>query len=197
MKHHQHMTDQELVACYLNGCNEAFDCLLSRHQDKLYNYIFYAVHDADLANDLFQETFVKAITTLKMGRYTEAGRFCPWLTRIAHNLIIDHFRRDNDAQIIHNETQYDELLAQARLTTSSQEEEIVHDQTLKDVRNLMDHLPDNQREVIFMRFFQDLSFKEIAEQTGVSINTSLGRMRYALLNLRRMAREHHISLDLN
>ena len=196
MEQFNKMTDQDLVERYQKGCNEAFDCLLERHKDRLYNYIFFTVRNVDLADDLFQETFVKVILTLRQGRYTESGRFFSWLTRIAHNLIIDHYRQENGVNMVNCDEVERKLFTSADMADASQEATLINHQTLCDVRSLMDHLPEPQREVVFMRFYQDLSFKEIAEITGVSINTSLGRMRYALINMRRMAQEHGISLEL-
>ena len=196
MEQFNKMTDQDLVERYQKGCNEAFDCLLERHKDRLYNYIFFTVRNADLADDLFQETFVKVILTLRQGRYTESGRFFSWLTRIAHNLVIDHYRQENGVNMVNCDEVERKLSTSADMADASQEATLINHQTLCDVRSLMDHLPEPQREVVFMRFYQDLSFKEIAEITGVSINTSLGRMRYALINMRRMAQEHGISLEL-
>ena len=167
---------------------------MARYQDKLYTYILYNVHNEDAANDIFQETFVRAITTLQQGRYTSSGRFYAWLVRIARNHIIDRFRTLRGENAISNdECEYD-LLNDVTLADQPIETQMVNEQTLIDVRRLMDHLPESQREVVFLRFFQDLSFKEIAETTGVGINTALGRMRYAVLNMRRMAEENNISL---
>lgn len=188
------LTDDQLVEMYLQGSGEAFDELLARYQDKLYTYILYNVHNEDAANDIFQETFVRAITTLQQGRYTSSGRFYAWLVRIARNHIIDRFRTLRGENAISNdECEYD-LLNDVSLADQPIETQMVNEQTLRDVRRLMDHLPETQREVVFLRFFQDLSFKEIAETTGVGINTALGRMRYAVLNMRRMAEENNISL---
>lgn len=186
--------DDELVAAYCSGSNEAFDVLLERHKDKLYSYIYYIVHNDDIADDIFQETFVRAVVMLRQKRYTESGRFYGWLTRIAHNLIIDQFRAERIENTISNDETEADLFNDARLAERSIESRMLEDQTLTDVRRLMEHLPDNQREVVYLRFYRDLSFKEIAEQTGVSINTALGRMRYAILNMRRMAQTHGISL---
>ena len=189
-------TDDQLVEMYLQGSGEAFDELLARYQDKLYTYILYNVHNEDVANDIFQETFVRVIMTLQQGRYTSSGRFYAWLVRIARNHIIDRFRNVRSENAISNdECEYD-LLNDASLAEQPIESQLVNEQTLRDVHRLMEHLPDTQREVIFLRFFQDLSFKEIAETTGVGINTALGRMRYAVLNMRRMAQENHISLSI-
>jgi len=189
-------TDEELVALYVSGINEAFDILLERYKERLYSYIYYIVHNADVADDLFQETFVKAIVTIRNGRYTESGKFSAWLTRIAHNLIIDQFRTERNENTVSDEESKGNLLNNAALIENCTEMQMVNEQTLMDVRRLMDKLPENQREVVFMRFYQDLSFKEISEITGVSINTALGRMRYAILNMRKMATENHISLSL-
>lgn len=189
-------TDEQLVAAYVSGTNEAFDILLERHKERLYSYIFYIVRNADMADDLFQETFVKAIVTIRNGRYTETGKFSAWLTRIAHNLIIDQFRTERNENTVSNEETDGNLFNNAMLADSCVETRMVNEQTLLDVRRLMDKLPDNQRDVVFMRFYQDLSFKEIADITGVSINTALGRMRYAILNMRKMAAESHLSLTI-
>ena len=189
-------SDDRLVALYVSGKDEAFDALLERHKDRLYSYIYFIVRNADMADDLFQETFMKAIITLQEKRYAANGKFGAWLTRIAHNLIIDQFRTERNENTISNDESETELFESSELTDRSLEMEMVNEQTLKDVRRLMDHLPAAQREVVFMRYYQNLSFKEISETTGVSINTALGRMRYAILNMRRMASEHNLSLTM-
>ncbi|MDO5460294.1 MAG: sigma-70 family RNA polymerase sigma factor [Bacteroidales bacterium] len=190
------MTDDALVTLYLDGNNRAFDVLLERHKERLFNYIFFIVRSRELAEDIFQETFVKAIMTLQQGRYTNDGKFAAWITRIAHNLVIDQFRVERNENLVSNdETEFD-LLNDARLSEGTVENRMVNEQVLKDVRALIDELPDCQREVVFMRYYQDLSFKEIADITGVSINTALGRMRYAVLNMRRIAAEKAVSLVL-
>lgn len=189
--------DETLVALYAQGNNEAFDILLSRYKDRLYAYIYYTVRNAELAEDIFQETFTKAIVTIQQGRYNENGKFPAWLTRIAHNLIIDCFRQEKQENLVSCDEEERNLLNNIRLSEGTVEAEIVSHQILSDVRRLMKHLPDEQREVVHMRFYQNLSFKEIAEMTGVSINTSLGRMRYAILNLRRMAEKHGIALTMD
>ena len=190
------MTDDMLVTLYLEGNNSAFDILLNRHQDRLFNYIFFLVRSREVAEDIFQETFVKAITTLQQGRYQNDGKFAAWITRIALNLVIDQFRVErNENAISNDETEFD-LLNDAKFAEGTIENKMVNEQILKDVRALIDELPDCQREVVFMRYYQDLSFKEIADMTGVSINTALGRMRYAILNMRRIAAEKSISLVL-
>jgi RNA polymerase sigma-70 factor (ECF subfamily) len=191
------LTDDMLVTRYSEGDNKAFDELLARYQSKLFNYIYFIVRSQELAEDLFQETFVKAITTIQQGRYTAAGKFGAWLTRIAHNLIIDSFRQERNENTVSNDETEVDLLNDADLCDDNVEVQMVNEQTLRDVRRLVDALPDNQREVVYMRYYQDLSFKEISDITGVSINTALGRMRYAILNMRRMAAEHDINLSLN
>ena len=191
------MTDEELALSYINGNNRAFDELLSRSQDKIFNYIMYVVKDEDLANDLFQETYLKVITKMQNGRYTDTGKFFWWLTRVAHNVIIDYYRAQKSSHIIEPTKDNDmSNLTHNSVMDSNRESELANAQVLRDVKKLMEALPEPQREVVFMRYFQELSFKEIAEMTGVSINTSLGRMRYALMNLRKMAKEHQIELAL-
>ena len=190
------MTDEELVILYSKGENQAFDTLLNRYQNRLYSYIYFIVKSSELAEDIFQETFVKAIITIKQGRYTENGKFPAWLTRIAHNLIIDNYRQEKNENVVSNDNSEIDLLNDMNLSEGNIEMEMINEQIHNDVRHLVKLLPDNQREVVNMRFYQDLSFKEIAEVTGVSINTALGRMRYAILNLRRMAEEKEIILTL-
>ena len=192
------MTDEELALSYVDGNNRAFDLLLSRNQSKLFSYILYVVRDRETAEDVFQETFVKVITKLQEGRYTNSGKFSAWVMRIAHNVIMDWFRDQQMSRVVEANPDNDlsNLGSGDGLLESNIEMEFVNSQVLADVQVLMNQLPAAQREVVFMRFFQQLSFKEIAEATEVSINTALGRMRYALMNMRRMAREHHIQLDL-
>ena len=190
------MTDDMLVTLYLEGNNSAFDTLLNRHQDRLFNYIFFLVRSREVAEDIFQETFVKAITTLQQGRYQNDGKFSAWITRIAHNLVIDQFRVERNENTVSNDEMEYDILNDAKLSEGNIENRMVNEQVLKDVRALIDELPDCQREVVFMRYYQDLSFKDIADMTGVSINTALGRMRYALLGMRRLAEEHNIVLQM-
>ena len=196
MENMQKMTDEALVALYSKGNNQAFDILLERYKDKDYSYIYFSVRNDELAEDIFQETFVKAIVTLQQGRYTENGKFAAWITRIAHNLIIDLFRQEKNENVVSNDETEIDLFNDIKLSDANIETKLVNEQVLRDVRRLVEFLPDNQREVVYMRFYQDLSFKEISEITGVSINTALGRMRYALLNLRRMAEEKNIELTI-
>ena len=191
------MTDEELALSYINGNNRAFDELLSRSQDKIFNYIMYVVKDEDLANDLFQETYLKVITKMQNGRYTDTGKFFWWLTRVAHNVIIDYYRAQKSCRIV-EPTKDNDLsnLNSNSVMDSNRESEMANAQVLRDVKKLMEALPEQQREVVFMRYYQELSFKEIAEITGVSINTSLGRMRYALINLRKLTHQHGVNLVL-
>lgn len=197
MKDYASLTDEQLALLYVGGDFRAFDLLLERNQQKLYSYILFVVHDPEVANDVFQETFVKVITKLQDGKYTDSGKFNFWLTRIAHNVIMDTYRHLKNSHII-EPTEDNDLnkLRSNDLMDINRENEYVNTQVMKDVRNLMESLPAPQREVVYMRYYQDLSFKEIAEITGVSINTSLGRMRYALINMRRLAKEHHIQLNM-
>ena len=197
MKDYASLTDEQLALLYVGGDYRAFDVLLERNQQKLYSYILFVVHDPETANDVFQETFVKVITKLQDGKYTDSGKFSFWLTRIAHNVMMDNYRHQKTTQIV-EPTEDNDLnkLRSNDVTDINRENEYVNTQVMNDVRNLMEALPAPQREVVYMRFYQDLSFKEIAEITGVSINTSLGRMRYALINMRRMAKENHIQLSM-
>ena len=190
------MTDEELALSYVRGNNQAFDLLLSRNQSKLFSYILFVVHEQDLANDIFQETFVKVITKLQEGRYIDSGKFSAWIMRIAHNVIKDWYRDNRAKNIV--ETSDDNDLSNVTgndITDFNIEDRYVNEQVLRDVKKMMNLLPPTQREIVFMRFYQEMSFKEIAETTGVSINTALGRMRYAILNMRRMARKNKLSLE--
>lgn len=189
--------DETLVSLYAEGENQAFNVLLNRYKDKLYSYIYYIVHNSEMTEDIFQETFMKAIITIRQGRYNENGKFSAWLRRIAHNLIIDSFRQEKSENLVSCDEPEVNILNNIGLAEGTIENAIVNRQILSDVRRLMEFLPDEQREVVYMRFYQDLSFKEIAEQTGVSINTSLGRMRYAILNLRRMAEKNGVVLTVD
>ena len=190
------ITDDQLVKAYASGDNEAFDVLLRRHQDRIFNYILRIIKNEDIANDIFQETFVKAILTIKQGRYTENGRFPAWISRIAHNLIIDHYRQEKSENVQSADIEDINVFNRKDLCEATIEDIIIADQIRDDVKYLIELLPALQRDVLKMRYYQNLSFKEIAELTGVSINTALGRMRYAIINLRRLANEKEIVLTV-
>jgi RNA polymerase sigma-70 factor (ECF subfamily) len=191
------MTDEDLVVAYAQGNNVAFDILLNRHKSSVYSYIYFIVRNKEMTEDIFQETFVKAIITIKQGRYTENGRFRAWINRIAHNLIIDSYRQEKNEQTISNDECEIDLFNNPKLSDGTIEDAIVKEQIFSDVKKLINYLPDNQREVLLFRYYQDLSFKEIADITGVSINTALGRMRYAILNMRRLAEEKNMILTID
>lgn len=189
------MADEDLIRQFADGNNQAFDVLLSRYKSRVFSYIFMVVRNRDLADDIFQEAFMKVIVTIKQGRYTDTGKFYAFVTRIAHNLIIDHYRRERNENTISNEEFGDvDLFNNVKLCEENVEDTLVRNQVFNDVNKLMRHLPDNQQEVVRLRYYEAYSFKEIADMTGVSINTALGRMRYAVLNMRRMAEENNISL---
>lgn len=192
------MTDEELALEYVEGNNNAFDELLARTQSAVYSYIIYIVHNKEIADDIFQETFLKAIQKLKMNCYVRKGKFSAWLIRIAHNTIMDSYRRQKAKHLVDNEgdEQFIMQMSDMQNAETSREDLMTNAQILKDVQLLIDYLPETQRDIVKMRYYQNLSFKEIAELTGVSINTSLGRMRYALINLRRIAKENRLQLQL-
>lgn len=191
------MTDEELVVSYAEGNNCAFEILLSRHKQSLFSYILYRVRNRDLADDIFQDTFIKAILTIKQGRYTENGKFRAWITRIAHNLIVDCFRQERNENTVSNDEYEFDLFNNSKLCEDNIETVMVKAQVFDDVRRLVEYLPDTQREVLNMRYYQELSFKEIADKTGVSINTALGRMRYAILNMRKIADDNRMILSMS
>ncbi len=190
------LTDDQLVADYVKGNNVAFDVLLKRHQSRVFSYILHIVKNKDLAEDIFQETFVKAIMTIKQNRYTETGKFSAWISRIAHNLIIDYYRQEKSENTVSTDEDETDLLNRRDLCDENVEHHLVTNQIHKDVRRIIMALPESQREVLLMRYYRNMSFKEIADATNVSINTALGRMRYAILNMRRIADEHNIVLTL-
>ncbi|MBQ6062013.1 MAG: sigma-70 family RNA polymerase sigma factor [Prevotella sp.] len=198
MKNLHDMSDEQLALSYIDGNNRAFDLLLSRNETKLYSYILFVVHDRDTADDIFQETFVKVITKLQQRKYVNSGKFSAWIMRIAHNVIMDWYREQKSDRIV-DATQENDLsnIGNDHILDGNIENEYVNKQVLCDVKRLMENLPTPQREVVFMRFYQQMSFKEISEATNVSINTALGRMRYAILNLRRMAKDYNIALQLD
>ena len=193
MKNYVGYTDEQLALLYVEGDNEAFDELLSRNQKAIYSYILFLVHDPEIANDIFQETFVKVISKLQEGRYTDSGKFSFWVKRIAHNIIVDTYRHQKSTHIVEPTKDNDlSVLSSNDLMDINRENELVNTQVAVDLKKMMESLSEPQRAVVHLRFYQNLSFKEIAEQTGVSINTSLGRMRYALINMRRMARDNKL-----
>lgn len=194
MLNYSRLADEQLVAAYVKGDNQSFDILLRRHQERVFNYVLSIVRDPDTANDIFQETFIKAITTIKQGRYMETGKFAAWITRIAHNLIIDYYRQERSGNMTSADDETANVLNRKEFSDENIEDILVDEQIRADVRRIVAILPDNQREVLEMRYYRDMSFKEIAEATQVSINTALGRMRYAILNLRRIVKENNISL---
>lgn len=194
MLNYSRLADEQLVAAYAKGDNQSFDILLRRHQERVFNYVLSIVRDPDTANDIFQETFIKAITTIKQGRYMETGKFAAWITRIAHNLIIDYYRQERSGNMTSADDETANVLNRKEFSDENIEDILVDEQIRADVRRILAILPDNQREVLEMRYYRDMSFKEIAEATQVSINTALGRMRYAILNLRRIVKENNISL---
>lgn len=190
----QARSDQELLTLFIEGNEPAITTLIERHRKKIYNYIFMMVKDSQLADDIFQESFIKIITSLKRGKYADNGKFVSWALRIAHNQVIDHFRSSKKPTHITSDDAGYDVLNNKRLSEPTIEESMIVDQRDETVRRLIDRLPPEQREVVVLRHYLDLSFKEIALQTGVSINTALGRMRYALINLRKLIDERQIAL---
>jgi len=187
------LSDKELIGQYLAGDESALECLISRHKDKVFTSILFIVKDQALAEDIFQDTFIKVIDTLRSGKYKEEGKFLPWVTRIGYNLCIDHFRRLKRAPTVTTSEGFD-LFNMLDFADGNAEEDVIMDQTRTKVRHLIDHLPEEQREVVILRHYSELSFKEIAEMTNVSINTALGRMRYALINMRKLIAEKNMTL---
>ena len=193
----KNLADDELVMMYAKGNNEAFDALLERHKDRLYNYILFLVHNETIAEDLFQETFIKIICRIQSGDYHAEGKFVSWMVRIAHNLVLDYHRdRQNTLVVSSEDTDYD-ILNDRSLADECCESQMVYQQTLVDIGRIAHLLPPTQSEIIQMRYYSGMSFKDIADTLGISINTALGRVRYALINMRRIAQEHNISLSTN
>lgn len=193
------MDDRELISLYIGGNEKAFEVLLLRHKDKIYRFIYLKLRDQVLAEDIFQETFVKIINTLKLGNYNEEGKFLPWAMRIAHNLVIDHFRRANKVKLIsESSSQKDDynIFSTLSLSDKNIQETISYDELEKQMVGLIEHLPVSQRDILKMRIFQDMSFKDIADLEDISINTALGRMRYALINLRKLIDKHQLVTDI-
>ena len=189
------VNDQILIDNYLAGDESSFETLLLKYKDRVFSQLFLMVKNRDLADDLFQETFIKVVNTLKLGKYNHEGKFLPWVKRIAHNLAIDHFRRLKKRSEIYNKDEYD-LMANIPEDSLNIEQVLVNDQIMGSLKGLLDELPKEQRDVIKMRIYMGLSFKEIAEETDVSINTSLGRMRYALINLRKLIEDKKLNLNV-
>ena len=187
------LSDAILVSNYINGDEPSLTILINRHQQRLYSFIYSKVYDRDVTEDVFQDTFIKVIKTLKLGKYNEEGKFLPWVMRIAHNLVIDYFRKNNRMPKFNNSGDFDifSVLSDGALNA---EAKLVRSQIHDDVRNLLEELPEDQRTVLKMRMYNDMSFKEISENTSVSINTALGRMRYALINLRKLIESNNIIL---
>lgn len=192
----KNLSDDVLITLFSEGQNEAFDELLRRYKDKLYNYIYMIVQNREVAEDVFQDTFTRVIVTIKSKRYNEKGRFQGFLFRLAHNLIVDIYRQEQTAQFINpTEAGYD-IFNDKELCDQPLEDRVSYEQVLRDVRRLIHFLPENQQEIIRMRFYEDMSFKDIADALQISINTALGRVRYAIINMRNMAAEHNISLAI-
>ena len=193
----QHIVnDQELVQAYIKGDQSAIESLINRHRSKVYTYILLTIKNQQLAEDLFQETFIKVIQSLRGGKYRDNGRFLSWVIRIAHNLIIDHFRKEKQMNSVSNDDTEVDLFNSKKLSDENIEEVIINGQIKTEIRILINELPDDQREVVLLRHYGGLSFKEIADQTDVSINTALGRMRYALINLRKLIEEKKLTLTV-
>ena len=188
------LKDAQLVSSYLDGSEFALEQLINRHQLQIFNFINSKINDRDTSEDLFQDTFIKVIRTLKSGAYNEEGKFLPWVMRIAHNLVIDHFRKSNRIPTVGNKEDFD-IFQFISDKSPNAESTLVQEQVLKDLQKLIQELPEDQKEVLIMRLYRDMSFKEIAENTNVSINTALGRMRYAIINLRKLITEHQIILE--
>lgn len=192
---HPEQTDQELIQSYLGGSEKSLELLILRHKDRVFGYLYHMLRDEELANDLFQDTFMKVVRTMKLGQYNDEGKFLPWILRIAHNLAIDHFRKAKKMKTTSGGEDFD-IFDIIKGTDPSVEDTLVEDQIKDDLRNLIELLPEDQRTVLKMRHFCDMSFKEIAEETNVSINTALGRMRYALINLRKLIEQKQVSLTM-
>ncbi|MBQ5595252.1 MAG: sigma-70 family RNA polymerase sigma factor [Alistipes sp.] len=189
------LSDRVLLNNYLLGDRSAISELIERHSKRVRSYIGMMVKDDAVADDIFQETFIKAIKVIDEGRYTDSGKFLSWILRIAHNRVLDHFRREKSSKLINEQEAGYDVIGTMRYAESTAEDDIVHSELMDSVRRLIDELPDEQQEVVRLRYYSKLSFQEIAEQTEVSINTALGRMRYALINLRRLIKEKNIALN--
>lgn len=193
MVHKNSISDSVLVSDYINGKEASLSLLINKHQQRLFSFIYSKIQDKDLTEDIFQDTFIKVIRTLKKGKYNEEGKFLPWVMRIAHNLVIDHFRKNNRMPSFKNTDEFN-IFSVLHDVTLNAEKQLIQEQIYEDVRGLINGLPEEQKEVLVMRMYKDMSFKEISENTGVSINTALGRMRYALINMRKLIEKHKIIL---
>ena len=187
------LSDQELVKNYINGDNSSFEVLLNRHKNRVFAFIMSKIKNKDLSEDIFQDTYVKVVNSLQKGKYNEEGKFLPWVMRIAHNLVIDHFRKQKKMQMIRSNNDFDifDVIKDSKINA---DEKLIKDQIFSDLNSLIDKLPSDQKEVLKMRYYEELSFKKIAENFDISINTALGRMRYALINLRALSEKHHVDL---
>ena len=186
-------SDQDLVKRYINGDNTSFEILLNRHKNRVFAFIMSKIKNKDLSEDIFQDTYVKVVNSLQKGKYNEEGKFLPWVMRIAHNLVIDHFRKQKKMQMIRSSNDFD-IFDVIKDNKINADEKMIKDQIFGDLNLLIDKLPSDQREVLKMRYYEELSFKKIAEYFDISINTALGRMRYALINLRALSKKHHVDL---
>ena len=187
------ISDQELVKQYINGDNKSFEILLNRHKNRVFAFIMSKIKNKDLSEDVFQDTYVKVVNSLQKGKYNEEGKFLPWVMRIAHNLVIDHFRRQKKMQMVRSNNDFD-IFDVIKDNKINADEKLIKDQIFNDLNSLIDRLPKDQKEVLKMRYFEELSFKKIAEHFDISINTALGRMRYALINIRALSKKHHVDL---
>tara|TARA_B100001113_G_scaffold84646_1_gene67373 strand:+ start:5490 stop:6074 length:585 start_codon:yes stop_codon:yes gene_type:complete len=187
------ISDQELVKQYINGDNKSFEILLNRHKNRVFAFIMSKIKNKDLSEDIFQDTYVKVVNSLQKGKYNEEGKFLPWVMRIAHNLVIDHFRRQKKMQMVRSNNDFD-IFDVIKDNKINADEKLIKDQIFNDLNSLIDRLPKDQKEVLKMRYFEELSFKKIAEHFDISINTALGRMRYALINIRALSKKHHVDL---
>ena len=187
------LSDQELVKNYINGDNSSFEVLLNRHKNRVFAFIMSKIKNKDLSEDIFQDTYVKVVNSLQKGKYNEEGKFLPWVMRIAHNLVIDHFRKQKKMQMIRSNNDFDifDVIKDSKINA---DEKLIKDQIFSDLNSLIEKLPSDQKEVLKMRYYEELSFKKIAEHFDISINTALGRMRYALINLRALSKKHHVDL---
>ena len=187
------ISDQELVKKYIKGDNKSFEMLLNRHKNRVFAFIMSKIKNKDLSEDIFQDTYVKVVNSLQKGKYNEEGKFLPWVMRIAHNLVIDHFRRQKKMQMVRSNNDFN-IFDVIKDNKINADEKLIKDQIFNDLNSLVDKLPKDQKDVLKMRYYEELSFKKIAEHFDISINTALGRMRYALINLRALSKKHHVDL---